>query len=220
MIQDMARLTGDKRLHALVEGYANRFPEYYWLRMVYSQSDKRDSSLVADLPRHELSSLTDDQRWFYYVLGGAGIQLEDEELSQPMSATACTARKLTHQLFALNLLQHRNPQDDELHELRMALCERIADEAALDCRVCDRLYQRIAFLLMSEREDLVNPRWVELLIQFQQSDGGWGFGYRPLIAESLFGEQASNEHAAVQAAWVLCQLKHRYPEWIKLHYSE
>ena len=102
----------------------------------------------------------------------------------------------------------------------MRLCERIAAETALDCRVSDMFYQRVAFLLMSGREDLIKPRWVELIIKFQQADGGWGFGYRPLLVESVCGEQLSSEHASVQAAWVLCQLKYRYPEWIDRHYSD
>jgi hypothetical protein len=220
MIRDMAELADEDRLTALVEGYANRFPEYYWLRMVYSKAGNQISRQTADLPRAELGKLTDDQRWFYYVLGGSAIELEDEELDLLMSATDCNARRLTHQLFALNLLQHRNPDDVELKQLRTTLCERIANEATWDIRICDMLYQRISFLLMSGRDDLIQPRWVEQLIAFQQSNGGWGYFYRPLLMQAATGEPSTSEHASVQAAWVLCQLKYRYPEWIERHYSD
>jgi hypothetical protein len=220
MIRDMTKLIDEKRLETLVEGYANKYPNYYWLQMVYSEAGKPLDFQVEDLPRSDIGTLSDDQRWFYYVLGGNGITLEDEELDQLMSPTDCVARKLTHQLFALNLLQHRKPDDEELKQLRKTLCERIAKEAKGDIRVCDLLYQRIAFLLMAGREDLIKPRWVEQLIQFQHSDGGWPYVYRPLVVEAIFGEQPASEHASVQAAWVLCQLKYRYPEWIARHYSD
>lgn len=181
---------------------------------------QNQARLVEDLPRSEFGSLTDDQRWFYHVLGGTGIKLDDEELLLLMSPTACSARRLTHQLFALNLLQHRNPDDAELSKLRKVLCERIAREAVWDARIGDMLYQRIAFLLMSGRDDLIKPRWVEQLIAFQQKNGGWGYFYRPLLFRAVSGEQTASEHASVQAAWVLCQLKYRYPQWIERHYSE
>lgn len=219
MVHDMARLSNDKRLASIVEGYETRFPDNYWLQMVYSGDGDREQLEVVDVPRDELLNLTADQRWFYHVYGGTGIKLEETELSLLMSSTECTARKLTHQLLALNFLQHVKPDDEELKKLRMALCERISQEAAYDFRVNDMLYQRVSTLLMSGREDLVNPRWVERLITFQQSDGGWGFDYLPLFVESALGEQVSSEHAAVQAAWALCQLKYRYPDWIAKHYS-
>lgn len=47
MIRDMEELTGDVRLDALVEGYVNRFPNYYWLQMVYSESGKASRRLTS-----------------------------------------------------------------------------------------------------------------------------------------------------------------------------
>jgi hypothetical protein len=220
MIHNMARLSKDNRLVAIVEGYETRYPDYYWLQMVYSGDENRKELDVVELPRDELLSLTADQRWFYHAYGGSGIKLDETELALLMSPSNCTARKLTHQLLALNFLLHDRPEDEELEKLRMKLCERISDEAAGDFRVNDMLYQRISTLLMSGRDDLVEPRWVEQIIAFQQADGGWGFGYLPLAVESVVGEQASNEHAAVQAAWVLCQIRYRYPDWITEHYDE
>ena len=38
MVRDMAVLMDDERLQSLVDGYTTRFPQYYWLRMVYSES--------------------------------------------------------------------------------------------------------------------------------------------------------------------------------------
>ncbi len=220
MIRDMAILTDDERLHTIVRAYVTSYPHIFWKRMIFWQHPDPEETENEELSSGEIQNLTADQRWFYHVIGGSQMTLDKTESDLLFSPTACTARKLTHQLFALNLLQGAAPQDDKLLALRQTLCERIASEASIDCRAADLYYQRLAFLLMAEREDLVNPRWVELLIKFQQSDGGWGFSYRPLLIESLFGEQASDDHAAVQAAWVLCQLKFRYPEWIKRNYPE
>ena len=220
MIRDMAILTNDERLHSIVRAYVTTYPRIFWKRMIFWKHPDPEESEADELSSKAIANLTEDQRWFYHVLGSTQFTLDETEMNLLFSPTACTARKLTHQLFALNLLQGASPKDEKLLALRMSLCERIAAEASFDCRVADLYYQRLAFLLMAERQDLINPRWVELLMKFQQFDGGWGFAYRPLLVESLFGEQASNDHAAVQAAWVLCQLKFRYPEWIERHYSE
>ena len=92
MARDMAVLMDDERLQSLVDGYTTRFPQYYWLRMVYSESGQALDLQVEELPRRELVNLTDDQRWFYHVLGGTGMTLEDSELESLMSATDNTAR--------------------------------------------------------------------------------------------------------------------------------
>jgi hypothetical protein len=87
--------------------------------------------------------------------------------------------------------------------------------------VTDLYLQRIAFILAAGRSDLVKRRWVERAIASQTEDGGWvasWHGWGPGLFAVRFSPEAPNSHTTVQGAWILYQLKYRYPAWIERNY--
>ena len=97
----------------------------------------------------------------------------DQDRSDRPSPGKDRRGSLTHQLFAIYLARERGNAPADAERLIDTLCERIADEAAIDFRVTDIYLQRVAFALAAGRPDLVKRRWVRRLLQSQQPDGGW-----------------------------------------------
>ena len=94
--------------------------------------------------------------------------------------------------------------------------ERIVSELYRDIAVVDIYIQKVAFVLYAGFEEKIRRRWVQRVIDNQLPDGGWNDRWlcfqstrRPVLS---LKQPPSNEHATVQAIWLLYQVKYRYPE--------
>jgi hypothetical protein len=87
-------------------------------------------------------------------------------------------------------------------------------------RFVDIYIQKIAFVLYAGYPEKIRRRWVERVTANQRTDGGWNdrwlcFDSRKRPVFSL-KQSSSDQHATVQALWLLCQVKYRYPEYFGL----
>jgi len=217
MICDMAELSGDDRLHYILRKYLESHPDEFWNRVVFSRHPIDFSTELKSFSAQKVALLPKDFRWFYYAVGGDAKFVPQPEMDRLFSPTANRARTLTHQLFVLCLLRERLPDKPDLQPLIDTLCERIAREATYDFRVTDMYIQRVAFLLGAGRDDLVKPRWIEKIMDKQREDGGWHWHWS---VNPFASEESSSNHTSVQAAWALCMIKYRFPEWIDRNYPE
>ena len=97
----------------------------------------------------------------------------------------------------------------------------MAHDAYWDFRVSDSYEQRSAFILAAGRPDLIRSRWIDRILDNQQSNGAWNYcwyGWCRGVFEFRFGE-GDQGHSTVQAAWALYQLKYKHQDWIKEHYQ-
>jgi hypothetical protein len=124
-----------------------------------------------------------------------------------------------HQLLALVIYRDFNGGSPDLDRTMSHLSEKIARDAHYDFRVSDSYVQRTAFVLAAGRPDLIRDRWVERILDYQTSDGTWKYCWYGWCRGIFEFEMSSySVHPTVQAAWALCMLKYRYPEWINEHY--
>ncbi len=77
MIRDMAVLTGDERLHSIVRAYVTTYPSTFWKRMIFWQHPDPEEAENEELASSEIQNLTADQRWFYHVVGGSQMTLDE-----------------------------------------------------------------------------------------------------------------------------------------------
>lgn len=177
---------------------------------------------MPSLPPRELAALQSYRLWFAYAMDPIGIPISTAEKDALWDPHSHRDYDLTHQLFAHYLYLIQFPQDEKTLSLVRHLTQRIADEAHTDFKVTDLYYERVAFLLAAGRSDLVQPRWVERIIENQLEDGGWRWswhGWGPYWLDPGNPMAASHEHPTVLAMWALYQIRYRYPEWIVKHYG-
>ncbi|MBN1787143.1 MAG: hypothetical protein JW806_01965 [Sedimentisphaerales bacterium] len=162
-----------------------------------------------------------DNKWILYAMAPdkAGITPEQMEFLLP---DKWNYWQLTHQLWALIHLRKIKPEMDN-EELIEHLCNRITHKLTFEMTVADSYFQKIAFVLYAGCPEKIRRRWIERVIKNQGTDGGWND--RWLCFESIehrkrpvFNKQPpSDQHATIQALWLLCQTKYRYPEHFGLN---
>lgn len=175
-----------------------------------------------------VAGMAEYQRWFAYGVDPEGTPITDQDRASLWDAEQHQGVDLTHQLFAhyfYLLAPHAVAKplhpDSERKKFMAQLALRIHQEATLDFRVSDLFLQRIATLLMIGRADLVEPRWVERVMTNQLADGGWRWswkGWGPGRWSIGSPNSPSHQHPTMQAAWLLTQIRHRYPQWVDQHY--
>ena len=108
-------------------------------------------------------------------------------------------------------VNHRKT-DKKLDSLIEHLCERITKSQRFDIAVVDLYIQKTAFVLMAGHVQKVRRRWVERIIANQRSDGGWNDKWFFLTSTNrpCLRPVPSNQHATVQALWLLYQVKYRH----------
>ena len=174
------------------------------------------------LNAQELAAIPEYERWILHGASPNTFPLSPNELVDMFSPNRYRTGAATHQLLALYLYRKSKGSSVDLERLMNQVEERIASEATLDFRVTDLYLQRIAFLLVAGRTDLVRRRWVERAMEAQQSDGGWlknWHGWDRNLYRFSARNQASSAHATTQGLWMVCMLKHRYPGWIDQNYQ-
>jgi hypothetical protein len=219
MIADMAALSADQRLHAIVRDYLAgpcHPPGDVWRRWLDPNAD------VVDLTPEQLP-VPDYQRWFVYALAHDVLEMPAAERAAMFDRDRHAWGSRTHQLLALLLYRERVGRTPSLDALIDHLCTKIAREAGWDIRVTDLYLQRLAVILAAGRPDLIKRRWIEKAMASQSADGGWvknWHGWGPGLFAFTFRRLKPNSHTTVQGAWALYMLKYRYPEWIGRNYGQ
>lgn len=105
---------------------------------------------------------------------------------------------LTHVAFALELMRNNgcNLPDKQNEEIRNLTANGLLKLYARSDISEDLRYESVSFLLLMQRRDLVQTRWINQLARAQRPDGGWAI---------LATDKQSSDHATVVALWALLQ---------------
>ena len=220
MVADIEKMTGDPRLRPVLEAnaqtlhgrYAGDLLTPFWLRFVNPHAP------LPFLSTWELRGQGYDQRWFAYAIKPEQVHLSDEDVANLFSLTKYVWGARHHQLLGLIMYRDFNGGSQKVDTTLRQLCEKEARDQGYDFRVTDAYLQRNAFMLAAGQPDLIRSRWIERIMDNQIPDGSWKFcwyGWCRGVTE--FG-YSDSQHATIQAAWALAQLKYRYPQWIEEHY--
>jgi hypothetical protein len=155
-----------------------------------------------------------DNQWTLFAIGKGNINITPEELGI-FDGNRWKERQLNHQLWALVHLRERTKPDDKLKSLIEHLTDRIEKGLASDKAIVDIYIQKIAFVLRAGFPEKIRRRWIERIISNQSDDGGWNDKWLCFNSgrKPVFGDSPTNQHATIQAYWLLCQVKYKYPEY-------
>jgi hypothetical protein len=224
MVADMERMSSDQRLRHMLDEY--RHSKYVtdpliafapvWARMVdpHAPVPMIDMSQAPDRDIFELL-------WDAYAVAPDRILISSSQRANMFSPTKFYWGRRHHQLLALDMYRYYNGGSEELNSTINHLAEKVARDAHFDFRVNDSYVQRSAFILGSDRPDLIRSRWIERVLDYQRPNGSWAYcwyGWCRGIFEFRLGDY-SPDHPTVQATWALYMLKYRYPQWIEEHYK-
>ena len=220
MICDIEKMSADPRLSAVLETntqtlhgrYAPDLLTPFWLRFANPQAT------LPFVSTSELRGQGFDQRWFAYAIKPEQVHLSDEDLANLFSPTKYVWGARHHQLLGLIMYRDFNGDSAKVDTTLRQLCEKEARDQRYDFRVSDSYLQRNAFMLAAGQPDLIRSRWIERIIDNQMPDGSWKFCWYGWCRGVLDFGHTDSQHATIQAAWALAQLKYRYPQWIKEHY--
>jgi hypothetical protein len=186
----------------------------------YSRCWKREIDPNWQITESELNQLIDkeylDNKWALYAIAPDKTKF-DAEKSGLFDKQRWHRRQLTHQLFALTMLCDRYDSSERIKTLIQKLCDRLKGDMTYSLPVVDIYIQCPTFVLRAGFPEKVRRRWIERIIDEQQSDGGWNdrwFCFTTTRSQFVFGidETPSDQHATVQAVLALYLVKYRYPE--------
>lgn len=183
-----------------------------WRKLLRPEHDINQRQFNARLPFEPL-----DNRWMLYAIAPRLATPTDEDMAGLYDPDRWSGRRLTHQLLALTQLRHSDAASQRSDALIDRLCGRITGQLRWDLAVVDLYIQKISFVLWAGHAEMVNRRWVERVIVNQAADGGWNdrwcrvFRSRRMPAFDR-ADPPSDEHATIQALWLLYQVRYRYPE--------
>ena len=212
-MKDCHEIHPDPLLATLVDGYlAGRITPDCWRRVL-----DRDHPVDRTGLNRSIRAETIDNRWMLYAVAPDRAELDAEDLEGLFDAGRWKGRQLTHQVLALVRLQAGGEASARCEETIARLCARIAGQLRLDIAVVDIYIQKIAVVLDAGHGEMIDQRWVERVIDNQAPDGGWNDRWcrvftsfrRPALD---LADPPSNQHATIQALWLLYQVKYRYPE--------
>lgn len=225
MIADMEKMSHDPRLQGVLDDYQNHFLahpsdlfELVWLRL---------GNPSAQIPVIHVPDMGDnpvDFVWYGHALAPDRILLSAGDRANLFSATKYSWGTRQKQLMALAIYREINGNSPELDNALNYVAEKVARDGHYDFRVGDSSIQRTAFILAAHRPDLIRPRWVETILESQNTDGTWyacWYGWCRGVLEfnpNYKTDIGGLNHATVQAAWALTMLKYRFPQWIDEHY--
>lgn len=161
-------------------------------------------------------SLALDYKWICYSIAPDKTKFDAEKLGL-FDGQRWHRRQLTHQLLALIMLRNRQGANERLNKLIEELCERTKTDMTFCLPVVDIYIQRAAFVLQAGFPQKIRRRWIERIINEQQSDGGWNdrwFCFTTPRKQLVFNfdKTPSDQHATVQGIYALYLVKYRYPE--------
>ena len=221
MLADMEEMTGDPRLQkalaankvALDRMFPPRPLDPFWYRFVDPH---------APLPFMSAEALRGqgyDLQWMAFAIDQKRVPLSTEVRDSLFSRYKYIWGARHHQQVGLIVYRHFNGGSEDLDGTLNYLAEKQARDEHFDFRVDDAYWQRPALILASGRPDLVRSRWIERILDYQNPDGTWKYGWHGWGSGVFeFNADVLPTHPTVQAMWLLTQLKYRYPQWIEEHY--
>ncbi len=223
-IIDMERMSKDPRLTAMVDAY--RHSEFVdgtkdpiravWLRMI-------DSGAPVPVLNAMNASISDVQEvlWDAYAVAPDRVRISDVQREHMFSRSRYWWGRRNHQLQALNMYRYFNGGSPELNTTIDHLSELVISDQFYDVRLNDSYPQRMAFVLGASRPDLIRPRWLDRLLDYQNDDGSWNSCWY-YWCKGIFEfrrHDTGQIHSTPQAMWALYMLKYRFPNWVKDHYK-
>ena len=219
MVADMESMSHEPRLKALLDDYQKNFLihpkvlfDLVWFRLVNPKAEV----LIVHVP--DLRDQVIDYVWFGHALAPDKILLSDTDCTNMFSPTKYSWGRRQKQLLAVAMYRNFNGSSPELDNTINYLAEKVARDAHYDFRVSDSYIQRAAFILAARRPDLVRPRWLGRILDYQNPDGSWNYCWHGWCRGILEFGVYNPGHATVQAAWALTMIKYRYPRWVEEHY--
>jgi hypothetical protein len=158
-----------------------------------------------------------DNKWILYAIAPEKAQLDRDALDGLFDDQRWRQRQLTHQLWALIHLRRSGGPEPKTSAAIDAVSRRLSRQLQFDLAVVDIYIQKIAFTLFAGHPELIRRRWVERVLAAQRDDGGWNDRWG-LVLQSRkrpafdFSDPPSDQHATIQALWLLYQVKYRYPD--------
>jgi hypothetical protein len=218
MISDMAQMSGDPRLQALLSEYHQRLLhpvelfDLVWIRIPDRHSP------VPLIGTAQIRGEPYERLWDAYAIAPDRVQISNPDHANLFSPSRYVWGVRQHQLLALIIYRDFNGGNPELDSTINYLSGKIARDAYYDFRVSDSYIQRSTFLLAAGRPDLVRLRWVDRILDNQMPDGSWKYCWYGWCRGIFEFNMTNPGHPTVQAAWMLTMLKYRYPLWIAEHY--
>jgi len=217
MIQDMQTLHPDPYLVSLHQKILARpMKPNCWKRMLLPDHPVSTIELNNTIQEDIL-----DNKWALYALAPDKARLSATQMEEFFQPDRWQHRQLTHQLWALVHLKGQTPDNPKIDPLVNQLCDRLSHELTWDRAVTDIYIQKIAFTLFAKHPEKIKHRWVERVIENQESDGGWNDRWLLVFRSRKrpafdFKNPPTDAHATIQALWLLYQVKYRYPQQFDL----
>jgi len=165
---------------------------------------------------HLIKNEVIDNKWILYAIAPKKAKLTEAQMKDFFDPDRWQKRQLTHQLWALIHLRRSTGSDEKTDCLIEQLCDRITRQVTRNMPIVDIYIQKVAFVLKAGFPQKIKRRWIERIITNQQNDGGWNdrwYCFRSRTRPSFdFDSPASNQHATIQALWLLYQVKYCYPK--------
>ena len=211
MLHDCDQMCPNSTFSKLINSFMlRRSRPNCWKALIDPDWSVRQSELNTTIKRENI-----DNKWILYAIAAEKANVTPEQLGL-FDRDRWQGRQLTHQLWALIHLRERTTVNGDLNSLIEHLSGRIAGELNFDIAVVDIYIQKAAFVLKAGFPEKIRRRWIERTIENQQDDDGWNDKWFCLRSQStpIFKLQAtpSDQHATIQALWLLYQVKYRYPE--------
>jgi hypothetical protein len=213
MLQDCETMHSDPRIKEIVD-YSLKLPMNpdCWKRLIEPDHFVR-SYEINDLIEKEPI----DNKWILYAIAPEKATLEKDAMNGLFDSRRWNNRQLTHQLWALIHLRRSQGDKEKTVAAIDGVSRRLAGQLQFDLAVVDIYIQKIVFTLFAGHPEYIHQRWIERVITAQRDDGGWndrwGLFFQSRRRPAFdFANPASDQHATIQALWLLYQVKYRYAD--------
>lgn len=217
--------TQNPELKSLLDNYREKqyqnFLRSPWSYLIYGYKDRINATQVM------VSGMPDYNVFFIYGyscdadLANEPLVQQQKELGFCFKNHPVSPACITHQMMGFRFLQRTGcGAPAEISENIDSLASLIKYQLMFDIRVVDVYLQRVLMLEDSGNQQLINPRWVQRILQYQNADGGWA-GFQPVLKISAdrylgfttkglsVGTPKSSFHATIQGVWLMALLKNK-----------
>jgi hypothetical protein len=157
---------------------------------------------LAREPREDWASLEGHRyepmaRWIYHAANAPGVPTPEGIVKQLLDDPH-GEYLLAHQYLALRVLSERGVVSGPGVEARLgALLSALEAEQLTETAFSDLFAERLALLLWGGRAPAQTPRWIQLILDAQETDGRWRVPAHP------YPTTLDEKHATVVSLWAL-----------------